>query len=558
MMRKDIIAVVSLAFLAQLLCHVNAFQVVPTTTNVISSTRATLAPTTVLFDSTTAIDDETKKSSPPSISSGIDQTILSKLLSEDSTQTKLATEQVKEYNTLIESLPTPPQNLDVNGGWKLLATISPEAELGDNVDFFDIKSWSNYINGTGPSPFQSLITGSSRVNGLTQYLTKDYFDNIITFQFGPIQGKLILKASLEDIENNKRTFRFERGFFIVDTVWESAITIPYPVPFKLLGDRAIGSLETIGYDKSTGIRAAIGNKGTKFIFQREGEQPQEISDQIVAAYETYTQLIEHDTKEEEQEKNVGLTKRPVIICPAQFAGKSGDYTALAEKLRQRGHPVYLARLSVLDWLSIIKSAFTKAYFEGTLEPSKTLPFYMNAINEAVSRIDTDKEFSILSHSIGGWVARAWLGEVASEDVRKRCVKYVSLGTPHLAPPEESIVAKVDQTRGLLNYINKLWPGAHFDDIEYTCIASKAVSGKIELELNSLLAYASYFALSGQGDVEGDGITPVKAALLDGANEIVLDDIYHADFLPNPIGIRNTKLLGCKWYADQIDEWINAL
>lgn len=92
---------------------------------------------------------------------------------------------------------------------------------------------------------------------------------------------------------------------------------------------------------------------------------------------------------------------------------------------------------------------------------------------------------------------------------------MSLGTPHLAPPEDSLVAKVDQTRGLLKYINDRWPGAHFEDIEYTCIASTGVSGKVEFNLDSILAFASYFALIGDGGVQGDGITPVKAALLDG-------------------------------------------
>jgi hypothetical protein len=78
-----------------------------------------------------------------------------------------------------------------------------------------------------------------------------------------------------------------------------------------------------------------------------------------------------------------------------------------------------------------------------------------------------------------------------------------------------LVAKLDQTRGLLKYINDRWPGAHFEGIDYTCIAATGIIGKLEFNLDSLLAFASYFALIGEGGVEGDGITPVKAALLDG-------------------------------------------
>jgi hypothetical protein len=43
-----------------------------------------------------------------------------------------------------------------------------------------------------------------------------------------------------------------------------------------------------------------------------------------------------------------------------------------------------------------------------------------------------------------------------------------------------------------------------------------------------------------------------------ANSIVLEDVYHADVLPNPVGGRNAKLIGCSWYADKLDEWIDAL
>merc|ERR1712238_281776 len=104
-----------------------------------------------------------------------------------------------------------------------LATISPNALEGDNVDFFEMNSWKNYINGSGPSPFQSLITGSSRVDGLiTQWLTPNDFDNVVEFTLfsKSLKGKLVIKASLESIEkkNQKRVFKFRNGFFIFNTI----------------------------------------------------------------------------------------------------------------------------------------------------------------------------------------------------------------------------------------------------------------------------------------------------------------------------------------------------
>jgi len=434
----------------------------------------------------------------------------------------------------------------------LLATISPLAEEGDSVDFFDPNSWKNYIGGTGPSPFQSLVAGSGRAKGISQWLSAEDFDNVVEFRIGPVEGKLVIKASQEGVEDNRRAFRFRRGFFLLEFVWGSSVSVPYPVPFDLLGDRALGWLETTGYDEESGFRAALGNKGTRFVFKKKGgETPERVRMASVA------EVTRHETDGEEEANNRGLTKRPVLICPQQFGGKPGDYTQITQRLRERGHPVVLARISALDWLSIVKSLPTKAYFEGRLQPSVALPFYMKAIDRAVARLPPG-DFSVLSHSIGGWVARAWLGEVAAEDVRDRCKNFVSLGTPHAAPPPESIVAKVDQTRGLLQYVNDRWPGAYFPGVKYTCVASTAVKGQLKPDLDSLLAFASYFALIGEGGVEGDGITPVPAALLEGAESIILQDVYHADVLPNPIGSTNTKLIGCIWYADKIDEWIQAL
>ena len=49
-----------------------------------------------------------------------------------------------------------------------LPTISPGAEEeggGESVDFFDLGSWRRYAAGKGPSPVQSLVTGSGRVGG---------------------------------------------------------------------------------------------------------------------------------------------------------------------------------------------------------------------------------------------------------------------------------------------------------------------------------------------------------------------------------------------------------
>ena len=98
------------------------------------------------------------------------------------------------------------------------------------------------------------------------------------------------------------------------------------------------------------------------------------------------------------------------------------------ELNARGHPAYALDLKRFDWLKIAKSIATPAYWQGKLEPKGSLGFYFDAANEAVERVKAeypDRKIHLVSHSIGGWIARAFLGEVADpEDVQKRFVRYM--------------------------------------------------------------------------------------------------------------------------------------
>ena len=68
-----------------------------------------------------------EESSSSSAAAVVVDDALFELANGDSTQTKLSPEQAVRFNDAIESIPVVTPSLDVNGGWKLLATISPEA-----------------------------------------------------------------------------------------------------------------------------------------------------------------------------------------------------------------------------------------------------------------------------------------------------------------------------------------------------------------------------------------------------------------------------------------------
>lgn len=77
------------------------------------------------------------------------------------------------------------------------------------------------------------------------------------------QGKVTLKLSAiaEKCEGDRIDFRFDEAFFDFN-----GFRVPYPVPFRLLGDEARGWLDTTYL--SDNLRISKGNKGTTFVLKR--------------------------------------------------------------------------------------------------------------------------------------------------------------------------------------------------------------------------------------------------------------------------------------------------
>jgi len=144
------------------------------------------------------------------------------------------------------------------------------------------------------------------------------------------------------------------------------------------------------------------------------------------------------------------------------------------------------------------------------------------------------------------------------------------------------VAALDQTRGLLTYINDNFAGGHpLPASKVACVAGSGTSvpdsiGEIvrgagsrvwddevgrSLLLEQIVALTSYLPLSGSAlGVKGDGLIPVQTALMGGdTTSLVLDDCNHAAFVPTPgksIQLPSTYL----WYGSPslIDSWIKLL
>ncbi len=78
-------------------------------------------------------------------------------------------------------------------------------------------------------------------------------------------GRLMLRAaaSASAEEPARLRFTFDEGYF---ETGGGAVRLPYPVPFRLLGDEAKGWLDTSYLSEE--LRVSAGNKGTTFVLQR--------------------------------------------------------------------------------------------------------------------------------------------------------------------------------------------------------------------------------------------------------------------------------------------------
>lgn len=128
----------------------------------------------------------------------------------------------------------------------------------------------------------------------------------------------------------------------------------------------------------------------------------------------------------------------------------------------------MAPLAFRDWLRLVPASLTAEYWRGELAPEVALPFYYEALDAALKQLTVEasgRKVHLVAHSIGGWVARAYLGQL-DDDARARVGSLVTLGTPH-SPPPDGIFRTLDQTRGLLRLVEERYPGAYHDGIQYT-------------------------------------------------------------------------------------------
>nr|CAD1818874.1 unnamed protein product [Ananas comosus var. bracteatus] len=201
----------------------------------------------------------------------------------------------------LKGVPDPTSSSLIEGCWQLIfttrpGTASPIQRTFVGVDFFKI--------------FQEvyLRTDDPRVS------------NIVMFSDAIGELKVEAAATVED--GKRILFRFDRAAFSFKFL---PFKVPYPVPFRLLGDEAKGWLDTTYLSHTGNIRISRGNKGTTFVLQKKTEPRQRLLSAIssgTGVEEVIDELIALNKKEIEGDHLGTLEGEWQLLWASQSEDKS--------------------------------------------------------------------------------------------------------------------------------------------------------------------------------------------------------------------------------------------
>ncbi|KAI3429352.1 hypothetical protein D9Q98_005447 [Chlorella vulgaris] len=275
---------------------------------------------------------------------------------------------------------------------------------------------------------------------------------------------------------------------------------------------------------------------------------------------------------------------PIVLLPG-FGNNSLDYLApfgdeeagIAAALKRRGFRVYVVPLTRKDWFKVGRSLLTRGFWSNppTLTTHPGYSWYLERVKETVELAQLEagsEQVDLLGHSAGGWLGRAFLGQpqytaaglsadtLGSGDLEPHPAvrSLITLGTPHTPPPPDKVK---DMTGGALTWVNEMWPGAWFgpQGVKYVCVAGRAVRGNREAQRSTVpgYSYGAYAQVCGEGhEVEGDGVVPLRSALLQGADQTVINGVFHS-----MSRIRTfSEPAEVPWYGSEsvLDSWLHHI
>ncbi len=159
---------------------------------------------------------------------------------------------------------------------------------------------------------------------------------------------------------------------------------------------------------------------------------------------------------------------------------------------------------------------------------------------------------IVGHSAGGVLARLLTSSEPFSGRRfgasQRIGTIVTLGSPHHVVRAASLGAILGGVG--LTFLDRVVPGAAYaPSIGSVSVGSRAIVGRPDGNGRERVAYTLYQGFLSDpvtASIEGDGVVPLRSALLEGAHHVVLDRACHG------------QGSGAGWYGDDeaLDAWWN--
>lgn len=212
---------------------------------------------------------------------------------------------------------------------------------------------------------------------------------------------------------------------------------------------------------------------------------------------------------------------PTVIVPGYLEAGIA-YQPLEQTLKSWGYPTVTVPLRLRDWFPTV----------GGRSMIPILRLLDRTVKQTLQQHKVS-QINLIGHSAGGWISRIYLGEqpytihgdVVGAETLWNAHPFVStlitLGTPH--------ISRERWTRKNLDFVKLHYPGAFHPQIRYVCVAGKSIFG--ERRSGQWLAYSSYRQTCGTGNTWGDGITPIEAAHLEGAINLVVEGVRHSPRSP---------------------------
>jgi pimeloyl-ACP methyl ester carboxylesterase len=209
-----------------------------------------------------------------------------------------------------------------------------------------------------------------------------------------------------------------------------------------------------------------------------------------------------------------MATQPIVIFGGflSFAMLYGEMrNALASITRQQ---VWIVETLGHDWLpSIIPLGWA---------------FLLRKLDHTVrqaARHSTTGKITLIGHSAGGVLARLYLSPrpFLGHSYRglERVNRLITLGSPHHSQGDLVHGGQMSQ------WVEQRYPGAYYaPHVNYMSVAGKWMRGDSSGSLRERWIHKTYEKICGDGNAWGDGLIPVKSALLRGSMQITLDSVCH--------------------------------